>query len=117
MRRMRNGSLFRHVALASLCMVGSAQAKPLALDRPDLHAHFWLSYGLALSLTEVLEGPEPTWGPRLGTGWATLIATGAVGALGLAKEYLIDDQADGADLVADALGLGLNAVVQFTIRF
>jgi hypothetical protein len=114
---MMHGSIMRRIALVALCTTGPAQADPLALDRPDLHAHFWLSYGLALSLTEVFEGPDPTWGPQWGTGWATLFATGIVGAIGLAKEYVIDDQADGADLVADALGLGLNAAVQFTISF
>ena len=76
-----------------------------------------MSYGLALTLTEVLEGPEPRWGPRLGTGKATLIATGVVAIVGLLKEYAVDDQADGADLVADALGLGLNAALQFTVDF
>ncbi|MGK0361799.1 MAG: hypothetical protein ACI9U2_004117 [Bradymonadia bacterium] len=104
------------------CLAVPAQADPpgpdwFLLDRPDLHAHLWLSYGLALTLTEVLEGPEPGWGPQWGTTKATLIATGIVGAIGLLKEYVVDDRADGADLVADALGLGLNAALQFTVSF
>ncbi len=91
-------------------------ARPLVLDRPDLHAHFWVSYGLALTLTEVLEGPEPAWGPQLGTGWALVIASGAVAALGGVKE-LLDDPADGADLAADGLGLLANGVLQYAVQF
>ena len=89
---------------------------PLLLRRPDLHAHFAISYGLSLTLTEILEGPEP-WSPALGEGWALVIATGAVGALGLAKEIWLDDAIDGDDLIADGLGLGLNALVQVTLGF
>jgi len=104
--------------VAALILAGPARAgPPLYLDRPDLHAHFWVSYGLALTVTEVLEGPDPTWGPALGTGWALAIATAGVGALGLAKELLIDRRAGGADLAADAAGLGANAVLQVTVRF
>jgi hypothetical protein len=91
--------------------------KPLWLDRPDLHAHFWLSYGLALTATEVLEGPDPAWGPGLGTGRALAASTGAVAALGLFKEPVLDDTVGGDDLVADALGLALNAAVQVMIEF
>jgi len=91
--------------------------KPLWLDRPDLHAHFWLSYGLALTATEVLEGPAPAWGPRLGTGRALAVSTGAVAALGLFKELGLDDAVGGDDLIADALGLALNAAVQVIIEF
>lgn len=94
----------------------SARADPLLLDRPDLHAHFWLSYGVALTVTEVLEGPEPEWGPKLGTGWALVIATGAVGALGLVKE-LTDEEFSNEDLLADTLGLLLNVGVQLTVEF
>lgn len=93
-----------------------AAADPLFLDRPDLHAHFWVSYGLALTLTEVLEGPEPSWGPKLGTGRALLVATGSVALLGVVKE-LLDDRADGTDLVADGLGLAANGVLQYLVQF
>ncbi len=97
-------------------LAAPSSAEPLYLDRPDLHAHFWASAALSLTLTEVLEGPDPEWGPQLGTGWATLIASGVVGAIGLGKE-LIDPQLDPADLLADGLGLGLNAAIQFTLEF
>ena len=106
------------VVLGLMCWASTARAeRPLYLDRPDLHAHFWLSYGLALNTTEVLEGPEPQWGPSLGTGMGLAISTGAVGALGLFKEWVVDDEVSGEDLVADALGLALNAVVQVLIVF
>lgn len=94
----------------------SFAADPLLLDRPDLHAHFWLSYGVALTLTEILEGPEPGWGPGWGTAAATGVATVVVGLLGVAKE-LTDAQAQGDDLLADALGLAANALLQFTVEF
>ncbi|MEZ4474104.1 MAG: hypothetical protein R3F60_25615 [bacterium] len=101
----------------SLCLLATpAAARPLLLDRPDLHAHFWVSYGLSLTLTEVLEGPEPTWGPALGTGPALAIATGAVAAIGIGKE-LLDDHVDAGDLTADALGLLTQAVLQLTVSF
>lgn len=103
--------------VASLTIAHPAGADPLGLDRPDLHAHAWLSYGIALTLTEVFEGPEPAWGPAWGTDVALLVASGAVAALGLAKEYLIDDRADRADLLADAIGIGANVVLQYTIQF
>jgi hypothetical protein len=75
------------VVLGLMCCASTARAeRPLYLDRPDLHAHFWLSYGLALTTTEVLEGPEPQWGPSLGTGMGLAISTGAVGALGLFEQ-------------------------------
>lgn len=110
----------RAIAPLGLCLVllgGPARAAdPFLLDRPDLHAHGWLSFGLALTLTEVLEGPEPEWGPGLGTLWATLIASGAVGLLGLGKE-LSDDVFSWDDLAADGAGLLLNAAVQVTLRF
>lgn len=106
------------VCVAALSAPAQATCdRPLCLDRPDLHAHGWVSYGLALTLSEVLEGPQPAWGGQLGTARATLVATGVVAVIGLLKEYVVDDQADGADLVADALGLGLNAIVQLTVPF
>lgn len=104
-------------AILLVLLIGSAQANPLALDRPDLHAHAWVSYGLALTLTEVLEGPEPTWGPQWGTHRALLTASLAVAAIGLAKEYLVDEQADTADLIADLIGIGANVALQYTVRF
>lgn len=103
------------VVLLLLAAPGRA-ADPLLLERPDLHAHFWLSYGASLTLTEVLEGPQPAWGPAWGTGWALLAATAAVGALGLTKE-LLDHEVDGADLLADGLGLAANALLQVTVEF
>jgi hypothetical protein len=98
-------------------MAPARAADPLLLERPDLHAHFWASFGMALTLTEVLEGPDPTWGPQWGTGWATLAATGVVGLIGVLKEVAADDAVDSDDLLADGLGLALNAALQFTVRF
>ncbi len=91
-------------------------ADPLLLERPDLHAHFWASLALSLVVTEVLEGPEPSWGPAWGTGWALLVATGAVAALGVTKE-LTDPVFGVDDLLADAAGLGTNALLQWTVTF
>ena len=106
----------RATLIAVLLLAGPVRATEVSLDRPDLHAHFWASFALSLTLTEVLEGPEPTWGPGWGTGWALLTASVSVAALGLAKE-LTDDSVDGADLVADALGLTANALLQVSIEF
>ncbi len=117
-RRAIHQGLFCITSAAALACVGRATAaEPLFFDRPDLHAHFWASFGLALPLTEVLEGPDPAWGPQWGTGWATLAATGVVGAIGLFKEVALDDGVDPDDLIADALGLAANALLQVTIRF
>lgn len=107
----------RAILLGSLLGLAPAHADPLGLDRPDLHAHAWVSYGLALTLTEVLEGPKPTWGPGWGTNRAVLVASGAVAALGLAKEYLVDSKADGADLLADAAGILANVLLQSLVDF
>ncbi len=106
--------------LIACCLLTAAPARaerPLWLDRPDLHAHFWLSYGLSLTLTEVLEGPAPAWGPDLGTGRALAISTAGVAALGLFKEFAVDDEVGSGDLLADALGLLANAAVQLLIDF
>lgn len=92
-------------------------AAPLWLDRPDLHAHFWLSYGVSLTLTEVLEGPDPRWGPQLGTGPALALSTGVVGALGLFKELVVDDTVGTDDLAADVAGLLANVVLQVFVPF
>lgn len=89
---------------------------PLLLDRPDLHAHFWVSYGLSLTTTELLEGPQPRWGPQWGTARATLVASTGVALIGLAKE-LSDDHVDGGDLLADALGILANVLVQTLVEF
>lgn len=106
------------LAMATLGLgPADAVADPLWLDRPDRQAHFWLSYGCALTLTEVLEGPEPDWGPAWGTWRALAVSTAAIGALGLLKEYAIDDGTEVGDLAADALGLATNALVQMTVRF
>ena len=88
-----------------------------SLERPDLHAHFWLSYGLSLTVTEILEGPRPRWGPQVGTYWAAAWATVGVGALGLLKELALDSAVDTDDLVADGLGLAANWMVQVGVDF
>lgn len=93
----------------------TASAAP-AGQRPDLHAHYWASFGLALVLTEVLEGPDPPWGPGLGTPWATAAASLAVGALGLVKE-LTDEALDPQDVLANVAGIGTNIVLQWTVVF
>ena len=67
-------------------------------------------------LTEVLEGPEPSWGPNLGTGWATLTATALVGVLGVVKE-LADTRVDTQDLWADVAGLTTQALLQWVVVF
>ena len=105
-------------AAAAALLPATAHAdRPLLLDRPDLHAHFWLSYGLALTTTEILEGPTPTWGPQLGTGRALAIGTGSVAALGLLKEFAIDKEPSWDDLAADAAGLLANVALQLLVDF
>jgi hypothetical protein len=104
------------VALVGALAAPAEAADPLLLDRPDLHAHLWLSYALSLTLTEILEGPEPKWGPALGTTVAVLVASGVTGALGLTKE-LVDDEFSGADLTADGLGILANVALQYTVDF
>ena len=86
------------------------------MERPDLHAHYWASFGVALVLTEVLEGPEPSWGPALGTAWATVTATALVGGPGLVKE-LTDARVDAQDLWADVAGLTTQALLQWVVVF
>jgi hypothetical protein len=77
---------------------------------PDKVAHFAVSYGLTLSGTLLLEKLDvPRW-------QAVLIAGGATFLLGLAKEYVIDSEASGGDLAADALGVGVGAGFVFTFR-
>ncbi|MFN3197691.1 MAG: hypothetical protein ACE366_04645 [Bradymonadia bacterium] len=113
---------FTGPALATAFAVGLACAgpahadDPFYLNRPDLHAHFWVSYGLSLTATEVLEGPQPDWGPQWGTGKATLVASVGVGLIGIAKE-LTDERIDGGDLLADALGILANVLVQSLVEF
>ena len=87
------------------------------LDRPDLHAHFWLSYGVALTGTEIMEGPDPRWGPQWGTWPAVGVATVGVAALGIFKETAIDDHASWDDLLADACGILANVAVQALVDF
>jgi hypothetical protein len=105
------------LASVLLAMSPARADRPLLLDRPDLHAHFWLSYGLSLTATEILEGPSPTWGPQLGTGRALVLSTGGVAALGLFKEFVIDDVVGKDDLLADAAGLLANVLVQLLVDF
>lgn len=113
---MRAGGLA--AAVLAAWAPGAARAdSPLLLDRPDLHAHFWISYGLALTTTELLEGPQPDWGPQLGTGPALGIATAGVAALGLLKEVALDTAIDGDDLIADAAGLLANVALQLLVDF
>lgn len=102
----------------SICLSWSSWvgADLIGSERPDLHAHYWASFGLALVLTEVLEGPEPAWGPGWGTPWATVAATVMVGGLGVVKE-LTDPAVDPADLWADAAGLATQAVLQWAVVF
>ena len=88
-----------------------------SLERPDLHAHFWLSYGLSLTVTEILEGPEPGWGPQMGTFRGTAWATLGVGALGLLKELVLDSAAGTDDLAANGLGLAANWLIQVSVDF
>ena len=52
----------------------------------------------------------------MGTLWATVTATLAVGTVGLLKE-LTDDRLDGQDLLADAAGLTTQAVLQWVVVF
>jgi len=102
----------------SVCLLwaSTSTADPLGMERPDLHAHYWASFGVALVLTEVLEGPEPSWGPALGTAWATVTATALVGGLGLVKE-LTDARVDAQDLWADVAGLTTQALLQWVVVF
>jgi hypothetical protein len=111
----------RRLALVALCLLPAAPARAaehdLLLDRPDLWAHFAVSYGLSLTLTTFLAGPAPAWGPQLGTGRALAISTAAVGALGLFKEFVVDDEPGGDDLIADAIGLATCAGFELVIHF
>jgi hypothetical protein len=78
---------------------------------PDKAAHFAVSYGLTLTGTLLLEKLDvPRW-------QAVLISGGATFALGLAKEILVDAEASGGDLAADALGVGIAAGMTFVFRF
>jgi hypothetical protein len=85
----------------------AAESDPLA---PDKAAHFAVSYGLTLTGTLLLEKLDvPRW-------QAVLISGGATFVLGLAKEYVIDAEASGGDLAADALGTGVAAGMVFAFE-
>ena len=81
------------------------------MSRKDTHLHLGVGFGASLLGTEFLE-----W-QGLSTWKATLASSLLVFGGGLAKEFVLDDFASGNDLKADGIGIGANALLQFTIRF
>ncbi len=78
---------------------------PFAADKV---AHAAVSYSLTFTGALLLERLDlPRW-------QAVVIAGGATLVLGLAKEYVVDSEASGGDLAADALGIGVGAGMVFT---
>jgi hypothetical protein len=95
--------------IAALLAAGlfAGEADPLA---PDTAAHLAVSYSLTLSGALVLEKLDlPRW-------QAVLIAGTATFALGLSKEYVLDAEASGKDLLADGLGVGFAAGFVFVLE-
>lgn len=83
----------------------------LDLGRSDTQLHMGLSFAGAFAASEFLEWRKwPTWKATLA---GSLLGVAAC----LVKEYAVDDRASGNDLMADGIGLGANAVLQFSVRF
>ena len=83
----------------------------LDLNRNDVQLHMGLSFAGSFLATEFLEWRKwPTWK-------ATLTGSLLGVAAGLVKEFAVDDRASGSDLMADGIGLGANAVLQFSVKF
>ena len=83
------------------------ESDPLPVDKV---AHAAVSYSLTLTGALLLEKLE------LERWQAVLIAGGATLLIGLAKEYVIDDEASGGDLLADGLGIGVAAGMVFSFE-
>ncbi|MBI5622935.1 MAG: hypothetical protein HY924_04065 [Elusimicrobia bacterium] len=83
----------------------------LAWGRHDTNLHLTAAFAGSLAGTELLR-----W-----AGWskprAVLGASLAVVGAGLLKEFVIDGDASGSDLMADGIGIGGQALFQFTVRF
>ena len=85
----------------------AAESDPVGADKA---AHAAVSYSLTLTGALLLEKLDlPRW-------QAVVIAGGATFALGLAKEFVIDGEASGGDLVADGIGVGVAAGFVFTFE-
>jgi hypothetical protein len=94
-------------AVPFVVAASSSETDPVAVDKV---AHFSVSYSMTLSGALLLEKLDlPRW-------QAVAIAGGATFLLGLAKEYVIDAQADPYDLAADGLGVGVGAGFVFTFQ-
>lgn len=103
------------VVLAALLVCAPAaralEDDRLAWSRSDTQVHLGASFAGSLLGTELLEWRGyPTWK-------ATLLSSLLVGAAGATKELALDDFVSGSDLMADGIGIGANALLQFTIRF
>ena len=83
----------------------------LAWGRHDTSLHMTAAFGGSLAGTELLRW----WGwskPK-----AVLTASLAMAGAGLFKEFVVDGSSSGSDLMADGIGIGANALFQFTVRF
>ncbi|MFA6317463.1 MAG: hypothetical protein WC943_08590 [Elusimicrobiota bacterium] len=109
----------RRVGVVGWCLFLAYAAAPaaaledtrLAWGRNDTNLHMTTAFAGSLAGTELLR-----W-----AGWskprAVLTASLAVAGAGLFKEFVMDDAASGSDLMADGVGIGGQALFQFTLRF
>lgn len=104
----------RLAATLIFMLVGPAHGlsdKRLDLGRNDTQLHLATAFAASLAGTEFLE-----W-RKMKTWKATALSSLAVAAASLIKEFAIDADASGNDLMADAIGIGTNAALQFSIKF
>lgn len=105
---------WRRAVVSMVIFAGPAQAlsdKRLDLGRSDTQIHITTAFAASLAGSEFLE-----W-RKMETWKATTLSSLVVAAASLIKEFAVDEFASGNDLLADAIGIGANAALQFSWRF
>lgn len=99
------------VAVTFLCLLVCTQVHAVDLNEGDKNMHLGLSYNLTAAGTHSLQ--------RLGVSRfeSALYSGGVVFALGILKEFMIDQAGDEQDIHADFYGAALGMVVPFQIEF
>jgi hypothetical protein len=75
----------------------------------DKQLHFLASFGLEMTATRLFE--------RLHVSYPELWAAVVVGSIGASKELFFDRTGDRDDMKANAIGIGLAAGVNYSLRF
>ena len=112
-----NKTMMTAVVLAGLILMGATPAraledKRLAWGRSDTNLHMAGAFVGTFAGTELLYHYAKLSRPA-----STAISTLAVLAAGVVKEFAIDKQASGSDLMANGVGAGANIALQFVVRF